>query len=441
MKKWLNFFFLSFFSHKTAKEGTRRGYSNTFLAFVLALVFLWIGFFSADMMPFGTHYNNSPDFRATAYAVLANADADKRIDAVIENGSLKVRKQGGEFAEILLVNTFESEADRQCYSVNGYNIVVDSRPADTPAKIKAYCVSNDGKETVISYTDYLTLSEVARLNFDFKIEYTGEELALTDESVKEYRLYVEGLGGEKKERADDLSNDLSEGKITKDYYNRAIYELYFESYYPPITAYESSSKIPLLRNYYYHKYVSQGVDKYLMIFDDYMTGSFETKGGVDVSFYGFYSGIGDGRLIAEGATESEARTKADSFIQSSFKSIGFLTGYAHFMNVLTLTPFMALMLMVAALLTYSILKLRSVESITTIGAMLKIVGSFVWFAGAVSAVITVITAFFVKPSLLNTLPLVLFFVVLVIRSVVFAIQEIRLFAKQSEQREAEQTEV
>ena len=42
-------------------------------------------------------------------------------------------------------------------------------PADTFAEIEAYCVSNDGKNTVISYEDYLTLSEVARLNFDFKI--------------------------------------------------------------------------------------------------------------------------------------------------------------------------------------------------------------------------------------------------------------------------------
>ena len=151
MKKWFQFFGLSFFSHKLAKEGKKRGYTNVFLGFILALLFLWAGFVGGDMLPFGTHYDHSPDFKATVRGVFANTDLTKRIDGEIENGVLKVRKPGGEFTQSLLVNTLESDADKESYGRNGYDLVIDTRPADTLAEVEAYCVSNDGKNTVISY--------------------------------------------------------------------------------------------------------------------------------------------------------------------------------------------------------------------------------------------------------------------------------------------------
>ena len=73
--------------------------------------------------------------------------------------------------------------------------------------------------------------------------------------------------------------------------------------------------------------------------------------------------------------------------------------------------------------------------------MLKTVGSFVWFSGIASAMFSVILSFFVKRSLVNALPLVLFFVVLVVRSIIFVVKENKSYAKQLEQQEAEQTEV
>ncbi len=441
MKKWFRFFFLSFFSHKAAKEGAKRGYTNVFLGFMLALSFLWISFFAGDMLPFAVHFNNSPDFVETVRGVFANADTDKRIDLVIDNGDLKLKGQGADYAGGLLINTLENDEDRQAYSVNGYNVVVDLRAADTPCEVYAYCLSNDGKNTEISYQDYLTLSEVARLNFDFKLKYTSKELVLDSESVKGYIEYLDGLGEEKKELTETLASELAEGKISEAEYNRAIYEAYFESYYPAIDAYESSSKIPLLRNYYYHNYISQGLTKYILIFDDYMSGSFETKGGREVSFYGFYSSLENGELISDKDTQQVANDKADGFIKSAFKSNWILSAYAYLLNTISLAPFIALMIMVAALLPYSILRLCGVESISSLGAMIKIVGSFVWFSGVISAVITVTAMFFVNRSLISLLPLVLFFVALVIRAVIFALNESRLNKMQPEQQQAEQTEV
>ena len=437
MKKWIKFFFLGFFSHDRAKEAVRRGYTNAFLGFVIALVFLWCGFFLGDMLPFGVQYDNSSDFKETLYSVLANADADKRVDAELKDGELKLGF-GGEYTEGLLINTFESESDRAAYSQKGYNVVVDSRPADTLAEIYAYCISNDGKETEISYDEYLTLSQVARLNFDFKLRYTGNELLLTDERVAGYLAYLNGLDDESRAEAQRLSGELSSGGLERDEYNREIYGLYFSKYYPEIKEYERSSAVPLLRNYYYHNYLSDGNSNYLFIFDDYITGSFTTKGGMTRSFYGFYGEMDDGALVSDGASQTDARAAVDRFVKSAFAENRRVNGYVYLINVITLVPFIALMLMVAALLPYSILRLCGVESIFSLGAMIRIVGSFTWFAGVISAVLSVIGMFFINQNLINALPPVLFFIALAIRSVIFAINESRLYKQKAEQAASEE---
>ena len=441
MKKWFRFFGLSFFSHRLSKEGAGRGYTNTFLGFILALVFLFLSFVGGDMLPFGVHYGNSPDYRATLHGVFANADADKRIEGKIENNRLKVRKQSGEYTEGVFVNTLESDIDKQNYSINGCNIVVDTRPADTLAEIEAYCVNSDGTNSKISYQDYLTLSDVKKINYDFKLRYTGNELVLTDKMVEEYRAYVDGLGAESKGKTEKLAADLADKAITKDEYNRAIYELYFVSYYPEITSYEKTSKVPLLRNYYYHQYINEDFNNYLFVFDDCITGSFETKGGIGVSFYGFYNNLDEGVLIDEGATQAEANAEVDNFIKNCYGANWLINAYAYFMNTITLAPFIALMLMVATLLAYSIMKFLGVESITSLGAILKIVGSYVWFSGLVSSAMSVMLSFFINRSFIITLPLILFFVTLIIRSIVFVIKERELYKKQLEQEESIQTEV
>ena len=438
MKKWFRFFGLSFFSHKISKEGARRGYTNVFLGLLLTFVLLWAGFVGGDMLPFSAHYNSSPDFKATVHRTLANPDTDKRICIEIEDGRLKAKKQSGEYTNALLVNTFESESDKQNYSEGGYNVVIDTRPADALAEVEAYCLSNDGKNTEISYEDYLTLSEVARLNFDFGLRYTGDELVLTDESVKGYREYVLGLSDENRAEAEKLADDLAKGDITKDEYNREIYKLYFTNYYPEISDYESTSKVPLLRNYYYHRYIKAGECKYLFMFDDYLAGSFETKSGIVHSFYGFYSNLDEGVLVPDGIAQDEADLAADGFIKKSFSSIAPLTLYAHAMNVFTFIPFIALMPMVITLLAYSILKLRGIDDITSLGGVFKIIGSYSWFSSVIATAFTLIFSFFVQPSVLTTLPLLIFFIVLGARSVIFAVNETNSYIKQLNQ--TEQTE-
>ena len=441
MKKWFKFFGLSFFSHKQAKEGARRGYTNTFFGFILALVFLYASFLLGDMLPFGAHYEGSPDFKDSIHSVFANDDAALRIDGEIKDGRLKIKEHGGEYTEALIINTFENESDRKNYSVNGFNIVVDTRPADSLAEIEAYCVNSDGTNSIISYEDYLSLSDVKKINFDFKLRYTGNELVLTDTAVEEYRAYVDGLSLENKGKTEKLAADLSDNTITRSEYNRAIYELYFENYYPEITAYESASKVPLLRNFYYHSYVREGMGNYLFIFDDCMTGDFKTNGGSEVSFYGFYGNLDEGAIVSDGATKSDAEASVDRFVKKAYGENLIINAYGYLVNLITIAPFIALMLLVATLLGYSVMKLCGVESITTFGATFKIVGSFAWFSGVVSTLISLIASFFIDRSFIITLPLILFFITLAVRSVIFVLTERKLYLQQSKQEESTQGEV
>ncbi len=439
MKKWFRFFFLSFFSDKISKEGARRGYTNVFVGLIFSFVLLWLGFLGGDMLPFSAHYNNSIGFKETVRSVLASPDGDKRLSLEIEDGVLKVKNADGEYLSGSLVNTFENESDEQNYSVNGYNLVIDLRPADTIAETLAYCLSNDGKDLRITYEEYLTLSEVARLNFDFKLDYTGKALELTDELIENCISDLHSLSDENKTKTEKLRGELLENKITKSEYNRAIYELYFEKYYPEITEYETNSKVPLLRNYYYNRYIKEGKGKYLFIFDDYLAGSFETKGGIVSTFYGFFGDMENGAIVKDGATQDEAYRAVDKFIKASFNETLPINAYAYAMNVFALIPFIALMPLVVSILAYSILKLRGIESVISLGGMFKIIGSYVWFSAATSSALTVIFSFFLQRNMITAAVLVLFFITLAARSIIFAINEARAYLKRTEQQ-TEQTE-
>ena len=227
MKKWFRFFCCSFFSDKISKEGAKRGYTNVFLGLMLTLVFLWSAFVGGDMLPFGVRYNSSSDFMSTVHAVLASPEGERRIIVEINDGALKARAEDGEYTEDLLVNTLKSEDDRQSYSGWGYDVVVDTRPADTLAEVEFFCVSKDDGELEISYEEYLTLGTVARLNFDVGLRYTGMELRLTDELVEGYLDYLRDLDEETRLEVERLSGELVSNSLTKKEYSRAIYKLYF----------------------------------------------------------------------------------------------------------------------------------------------------------------------------------------------------------------------
>ena len=417
MKKRFKFFLLGFFSDKEARGATKGGYTSVFLGFVLALVFLFTAFVGGEMLPFATRYGSAADFADTAYSALIGDGLG--IDLELKNGTLMAKRGDGEYTEALIVDTIGRASDREKYSVGGYELVIDTRSADTLALVEAYCVSNDGKGLVISYEEYLTLGEVARLNFDFKLRYTNDELVLDSEAIRGYEYYLLTLDSNIAGTVNSLKADLASGNINEESYARGIYTIYFESYYPSISDYESTSKLPLLRNYYYHEYLSEGQGKYLFIFDDYLAGSFETVGGGSYSFYGYYSGMADGAIVPDGLERGEAERRVDEFLKDAYGAVLPLMAYSHGMNLFSMIPFIALMPLVVTLLAYSILKLSGSESIRSFGDAFKIIGSFIHVSGLLSALLSMGLSFFVPTGLLGAMPPVLFFLTLAARAVIF----------------------
>lgn len=416
---WIKFFFLSFFSNKRAKEGIQKGFSNLFLSLIIALVFICLGVIGADTMPFSAHYDSSTGFKS----VVQNAFAGGEINLMIENGKLRAPQDGND-GKGLIVDTFNSQSDKDIYAVSGYDLVVDTRPSDTLAKFEAYCVSTADENQVISYEEYLTLNDVSKLNFEFRLRYTGEELTLTSDMVDDFKSYLDE-NENYSQKAKDLADKLSSGEITKQAYDREIYGQYFEAYYPSIKQYESNSKVPLLRNYYFHELINKGENRFLMTFDDCLVGSFATDSGIEVFFYGFYSKANSGKVIADNISETARINAVDSFIKNSFMTTMDLSVYIYVMNTIRLIPIIALMVVVVIMLMHSVLSLYGVETCPSFGSSAKVVGSFLWFAGVITAIVSIIIAFFTPRGIITTVSIISFFAVMLVRVTIFAIDEIK----------------
>ena len=396
MKEWIKFFGLSFFSDKISKQAVRRGYSNFVLGAVLALAFLFCGILAADLLPFSAHYKNSASFSAFARNAVVGID---------------LRVGSGKISSPVIVDTFSVAADSSEYAMNGYNLVVDTRKADAFDDFEAYYLSNDGKKQEITVEEYETLSEVAKRNFDFKIRYTSRELVLTDELTAGHEAYLAGINSE------DYKNlQKKKGDLSAEEYRKQVYNLYVKKYYPDLSAYENTGGAPLLRNYYYHNYVNAGAKNYLFVFDDSLVGSFETDGGLSVSFYGFYKNFPDGETFT---TENEA----DAFITRSFRATAGFSSYIYLMNMLRLFPFIALMLLLVAVIAFCTFRILKSPRCTTIGGSFKIVGSYLFFGALFSAVITFVCGYFIPRNSLIIAALTSFFLILLIRTAVCLISE------------------
>ncbi|MDE5943507.1 MAG: hypothetical protein K2H30_04790 [Clostridia bacterium] len=413
MKSWLKFIGLSFFSDKISKEALKRGYLNIALGVVFALVFLLCGLLAADLLPFSAQYNTSTDFTA----FVRNAVSDDGLN-------LEVKSQ--KIAAVRIVDTFSSEEDAAAYGLNGYNLVVDTRPADTFDDFEAYYLSNDGEQQEITLEDYATLSDVAKRNFDFKIRYTANELILTDELTAGHESYLTSINSES---FSELQK--KQGEISRDEYQKQVYSLYVKAYYPDLSAYESTGSAPLLRNYYFHNYLNGGAEKYLFIFNDSCVGSFETNTGTKVTFYGFYKNFSDG------TTFSTAKD-ADNFIKSAFNATAPLSVYVYFMNLIRLLPFIILMPLILALIAFCVLRLIKSKMGKGFGGCIKIIGSYLLIGSLISAIITFICGYFVPRNSLIIATLLIFFLVLLIRTAVFLIIE-NISVKKSVKTETENT--
>ncbi|MCM1296215.1 MAG: hypothetical protein NC311_11795 [Muribaculaceae bacterium] len=136
MLDWLKFFSGSFFVNKLAMQGADRRVGNAILSFFLGWIFIFIGLTVGYSASFQTHYYNCTPAMQVVEKVfdggisLRTQDykAISGLDGVFDNGKV--------------INTFDSVDDKEKYAVDGFNIILDTRPADTPYTV-------DGEEKTL----------------------------------------------------------------------------------------------------------------------------------------------------------------------------------------------------------------------------------------------------------------------------------------------------
>lgn len=408
VRKWLSCFGLGFWSGEKTKDAGRRGYGNLFFSFLLALVILVIGVFAADLVPFRTHYRNAEAYRAFVADALTPTDENSPV-LTLSAGRLSATWADGETA---LIDTVANSAQAERYGKNGYHLVIDTRPADALDDFEAYYLANDGTNQEISCDEYETLSEVARRNFDFKIRYTGRELILTDERVSEYESYLAGQESSATALDEIRAARETDGPET---YRRKVYTLYVKTRYPSMKSYETSSEVPLLRNYYMYDYVNSGrVTRYLFVFCDAMLGAFETDGGHEATFYGFYP-EGEGVVIPGDAAPADARVAAVDFVEDCFYAATPFYLYLWVTGFMQLLLYLILLPLVVGLLLFCLIRLTKIDSTRRFGVCLRQSGIWLWQAAFLTGIAVFALGFAVQRRLLQPLTLLIYFCVLLVR--------------------------
>lgn len=417
MKQWLKFFGLSFFSDNIAGGAPRRGYRNLFLALVLAFLFFFAGFLCADVVPFFSHYKRAGKFGQFVDAAFSRDDEVNGIALTVEGGRMKAAVGGQTPSEEKIVNTYTDQSAAAKYVLNGYQLIVDTRPATTPVAFTQVAVSGSGEK--IPYEQYRALSETERQGYTLNTEYTDEEMIIDGEKAAAYEEFLKN-----DEQAAEKYGELQEKKsgLSEEEYRTQLYSLYVRYYYQGVTSVIASSEVPVLRDYYYRNFILKYQTDYLYIFGDIVYGSFATDSGVRVSFGGYASTVRDGAVGDVG-----------ELIRSVFYGG---TGYAltsYFLNSMMQLPLIAIVLLLIALLMWGAGKLTKCVSVGTFGECVKTVGAFLWFTAFLTGLSAFALGFLVGGTKAYSLMVPVFSLILLVRSAVYAIRKIVKEKKKSKE--------
>lgn len=406
--QWAKNFALSFYSHKETRRAGRGGYTTVFLSFLLTLVLLVCGVFAADIVPFGVHYRHAEGYCAFIMNAFGGEDTSHRIALTLTEGVMSATDP--ESGAPIRIDTLADPSAAEIYAGGGIELIVDTRAADALDAFEAYYLANDGTGQEITPDEYDTLSEVAKRNFEAKIRYTGKELVLTDELTASHEAYLAEHAAEALAKLEE-SRDAGE----EESYRLGVYRLYVKTRFPIVSSYESSSEVPLLRNFYMYNYVNNGkTTDYLMIFSDAIVGAFHTNGGHAVSYYGFYPH--ETRAVLTGTENTAAAGKIacdfvhDCFYEaSSFYLYMWLTGFMQMILYLLIMP------LALALLLSSLMRVTGADPSHGFGKALREVGSWMWQAAVLTAVTVLLLGFGLPRRMLQPVALLVLFGILLIR--------------------------
>lgn len=354
IKTRLKFFFLSFFSDKTAKQAPKSGFFWVILALALSFLLILLGYYGSGVAPFSSHYDG-----AGLYTEF--------IDNAFESGGIELDIRNKKATAQRYVNTYDNEDDEKAFSINGYSLIVDTRPSDTPI-VFTQVAEKDG--TYISYEEYRALSDDAKKNYKVETRYTDKPVEVSPEDVQRYKAFLSAEQSTQKE-LESLSEDAPD-------YTQRLYALYVKNYYTSVGSILRGASVPVLRDYYYRNYITGGNAYYFYVFDDMCAGSFETDGGIPAVFGGYFSKCADGRV-----------TDIHALVKKIYYDTAGQTFSSYFLGMVMQLPALVFIPIVLGLLMWGIGKLVKDGWTETFGGCYKTVNSFVW----VSALLTALTVF------------------------------------------------
>ncbi len=393
--EWLKFYFLGFFSEKHANKSGRSGALSIILSAILAFILFFIGFYAADIVPFSTHYENASNYRRFA----ENAFDDVPVKIVAEKAVYPVK-----------INTYTSEADKEKYRSDGYDLIIDTRPSDTLICFTQYAVKGDRE---IDYETYLALDEKDKKKYSLKIRYSDEQLVLTDEDTARHigfldRISAEGGENYNSAAADDykkLNDDRQ--NMTDEEYAEQLYYLFIKYYYVGAGSLLDGAKAPVLCDHYYIDYILGGKTNYLYVFDTLCTGSFTSDRRVPVSFGGYYDGHPDGEV-----------TDINAFIKKIFYASADAAISSYFFTVLMQIPYILLIPIAIALLFWLIGKAAKSGDKQSFTYHYKKSSYFVFYSAVFTAVITFVCGFFFSARIVAKFMPLIFGIILLLRTCV-----------------------
>ena len=411
--EWLKFYFVGFFTHSLSKEGGARSFFNTLLSFVLTFFIVCCGLMAGYSASFGVQYNNSKDFKNFLYAAFASEDESNRIDLSVNGGYLSADIKEGE-----RVNTLLNEGQK--YAVNGYQLIVDTRPAATTyADFSVQCKKSDNTE--IDYGVYRTLSDEDKKSYSLTVKYSGLQLnpAIKQQEYEEFLSGTENVAGE----YGKLKTDLAGGAITSEQYANGIYELYFGSYFNGLPK-DSYGMAPTLRTYYLSSATYENIDKYIAVLDNVCFCSYKTDNGIEVEFSGYFNKLDDGVISGSELSAEQMKSNIDGTIKKSFTAASGLNFLVYIISLSRSVAIYVLALILFALIAFMVLKVMKVEDCPRFIDAIKIVGSFQLWSAILTFILTFIFSFFLARGVVFTAAEIILLCILILRTALYVVMEL-----------------
>lgn len=411
MINWIKFFTLGFFSDKITAQAPHRKYYSPLAALLIAFLLFVAVIIAADFVPFSLHYGNAEDFQAMVHSAFAD-ESKAQIKLNVADGKIMAEKDGV-FVSDRIINSFNEEDKKYC--VNGYNLVVDTRPMTSFDEFEA---EFDGGS--ITAEEYGEMTPTAKKNCSVKIILTERIRELDGEFIEECRNYLESASS-----LTDINYDESIAKKYEEIKNsqaqdseknKSIYGLYLQAYYPQ--TFGAKTGVPILRNYYAEKYIENAsVKNYLFVFDDMLVGSF-SSGNASRMFYGYTSKLADGQVVAAD-NFGEACKQIDGFIDKTYRNSLGISSYLYFINARRIFLFVIAIWLALALSAFAFAKFTKFDLPKKFGAWFKISGSFIFVSSLITCLTAFICCFFVFTDTVFTMITPLFAGIMLIKLAVY----------------------